>query len=225
MVDPKLAPDRRHFLAGAATLGAAIGLPELADSASAAEPADAAMATDFTKWLDSISGKHRQLYDAPAPNGGMPLIWSYVFLLTAPAAYAVPESDLGVVLVIRHHAIPFALSSPLWAKYKLGEFFKITDPATKAPSTRNFFVHSKPGDLFIPDASLDKLMARGVKVGACNMAITVYSGIFARQLNLPADQVKQEWIAGVVPGMHVVPSGVVAVNGAQSRGCAYCFAG
>jgi len=29
----------------------------------------------------------------------------------------------------------------------------------------------------------------------------------------------------MVPGIQLVPSGVLAVNGAQARGCAYCFAG
>jgi intracellular sulfur oxidation DsrE/DsrF family protein len=77
----------------------------------------------------------------------------------------------------------------------------------------------------IPDAALDKLVARGVKFGICNMAITVYSGRVAKQMDMPAEQVKQEWIDGVLPGVTVVPSGVVAVNGAQSRGCTYCFAG
>jgi intracellular sulfur oxidation DsrE/DsrF family protein len=44
-------------------------------------------------------------------------------------------------------------------------------------------------------------------------------------MGLPPDQVRQEWIAGLVPGVQLVPSGIVAVNGAQARGCAYCYAG
>jgi intracellular sulfur oxidation DsrE/DsrF family protein len=44
-------------------------------------------------------------------------------------------------------------------------------------------------------------------------------------MGLQPDAVKQEWIAGLLPGVQVVPSGVVALNGAQSRGCSYCFAG
>ena len=37
--------------------------------------------------------------------------------------------------------------------------------------------------------------------------------------------VKKEWVAGVLPGIQVVPSGVWAVGRAQEHGCAYCFAG
>lgn len=227
MVDPKIATHRRDVLGGIATLGAVVGLAETTGSAQAvaAEEGSARAATDFTRWLDSIVGKQRQLFDMPEPNQGFGLIWSFVFLLTGTEAYALPEKDLAVAIVLRHNAIPIALNDVLWSKYGLGEFFKITDPATKAPATRNFFVNSKQGDLYVPDASLDKLIARGVRVGACNMAITVYTGLLAKQKNLPADQVRKDWLAGLLPGVQLVPSGVVAINGAQSRGCGYCFAG
>jgi hypothetical protein len=226
VVDSKMATYRRNVLGGMATLGAVVGLAEATGSAQAVAAEEGAKAgTDFTKWLDSIGGKQRQLFDMPEPNEGFGLIWSFVFLLTGPEAYALPEKDLSVAIVLRHNAIPIALNDELWSKYGLGEFFKITDPATKAPATRNFFVNSKPGDLFVPDASLDKLIARGVRVAACNMAITVYTGLLAKQKNLPAEQVRKDWLAGLVPGVQVAPSGVVAINGAQSRGCGYCFAG
>ena len=47
----------------------------------------------------------------------------------------------------------------------------------------------------------------------------------AQQLSVPHETVKQDWLAAVLPGVQVVPSGVLAVNGAQSKGCTYCFAG
>jgi len=67
-------------------------------------------------------------------------------------------------------------------------------------------------------------VASGVRFGVCNMAITVFSGIFAQQMGMQADAIKADWIANRLPGVAVVPSGVVAVNGAQSKGCTYCFA-
>jgi intracellular sulfur oxidation DsrE/DsrF family protein len=38
-------------------------------------------------------------------------------------------------------------------------------------------------------------------------------------------EVKKEWLASLLPGVHVVPSGVWAIGRAQEHGCAYCFAG
>ena len=145
----------------------------------------------------------------------------------APSTSTVQELiDRGdsVVMVLRHGALPLALTDSVWAKYKLGEVFKIEDPDTKAPAVRNPF-YLKPGALPVPDAALQKLIARGVKVGACNLAITFYSGMVAQKTGMKHEDVKKDWTDAVLPGIQVVPSGVVACNGAVSRGCAYVFAG
>jgi len=226
MDDLKLVSERRNFLGGVAVT-AAVGLGALVPGAVATNAAAAATgtSTDFSKWLDSIPGKYRQVADAPEPNGGMGLIYTFAFLISAPGGYGVPESDVGAVVVLRHNGIPIAFNDAVWAKYNLGAVFKVNDPATKTPATRNPFAFIKPGDMPIPDAAQDKLVARGVLFGVCNLALTFYSGMVAKQMGLQPDAVKQEWIAGLLPGVQVVPSGVVALNGAQSRGCSYCFAG
>ena len=213
---------RREFLGGVAATAAAIGLGDLIASAQAA---DSGAGTDFQSWLESISGKYRQVYDAPAPNNGFALIWSHVFLTTGAKGYNVSESDLGVVVVLRHSAIPIAFSDGVWEKYKLGEYFKINDPATKAPALRNPFVHIKPGDMPLPEAALEKLVARGVKFAVCNAAIHHRSARMAQQTGLQHESIEKDWLGAVLPGVQVVPSGVLAVNGAQSKGCTYCFAG
>lgn len=229
MLDLNFTTPRRGFLGRVATAAAAVGLGglipgriEAQDYSSTANPAGDAT---YAAWLNSIKGKYKQVYDAVEPNGGFSLIWAHVFLLTGTAAYGVPESDLGVVIVHRHSAIPIAFKDAMWAKYKFGEFFKINDNGTKAPAVRNVFANLKEGDLPFPEAAVEKLVARGVHFGVCNMAITFYSMMFAQQMGMKAEDVKADWIANVLPGYTVVPSGVVAVNGAQSRGCSYCYAG
>jgi intracellular sulfur oxidation DsrE/DsrF family protein len=222
MDDAKLHGNRRDFLGLAATAAAA-GLGAMVPVTGAVAASDNP-STDFTRWLDSISGVHKQLYDMPEVNGGMGLVWSWAFFMTGAPAYGVPESDLGVVMVLRHNALPLAFNDSAWAKYKLGEVFKIEDPDIKAPAVRNPF-YLKPGGLPIPDAALQKLIARGVKVAACNLALTFYSGMVAQKMGLKHDDVKKDWTEAVFPGIQIVPSGVVACNGAVSRGCAYVFAG
>ncbi len=222
----KLASEQRRGFLGsvAAATAAALGSAAVLPAAEAAEVA-ATGGTEFERWLDTIPGKHRQVYDAPQPHNGMPLMWSHVFLMTGAQAYAVPESELGVVLVLRHAAMPLALNDSVWAKYKFGEFYKIEDQETKAPATRNPYANLKPGDLPLMEAALEKLIARGVKVATCGMAIHHYSMAFAKQTKGDAEAIKKEWLAAVLPGIYVAPSGVIAVHGAQSRGCTYCFAG
>src|SRR5262245_22754298 len=221
MNEPKIPPNRREFL-GTAAAAAVGGLGALVPVTAAR----AAASTDFTRWLDSIPGTQKQLYDMPELNGGMGLLWSYAFFLTGAPAYGLPESELGVVVVLRHSTIPLALNDSAWSKYKLGEVFKIDDPETKAPALRNpFYLDANALPVPIPEAALQKLIARGVKVAACNLALTVYSGMVAQKMGLKADDVKKDWTEAVLPGIQIVPSGVVACNGAVSRGCTYVYAG
>jgi len=226
MQDPKLPGNRRDFLGLAATAtatAAAAGLGSIVPVATAAAAAGGA-STDFTRWLDSIPGKYRQVTDWPDLNNGMGLAYSLAFLMTGPVGYGVPESEIGVVLVIRHDTIAVALNDSAWEKYKLGEMFKITDPDTNAPAVRNPF-YLKPGRLPFPDAALQRLIDRGVRVAACDLAITFYSGVAAQKFGLKPEDVKKDWLEAVHPGITVAPSGVLACNGAVSRGCAYVFAG
>lgn len=213
--------DRRDFM-GLATAMAAIGVGA-ALPASIAAAADGP-STEFTRWLDSISGKHRVVFDMREHNDGMALAWAWVYFLTASQAYGVPESDIGVVLVMRHNAIPAALDDSAWEKYKLGEMFKITDYETGAPAVRNPF-YLTMSDEFLPDMALQKLIDRGVKVGACDMAIHHYSGLAAKQMNMAHEDVKADWNQAVLPSITHMPSGLVACQGAVSRGCTYLYAG
>jgi hypothetical protein len=222
MNDAQFPGTRRDFLGFAGTAAVA-GLGAMLP-VSGAVAATEATATDFTRWLDSISGKQRVLLDMREPNGGMALAWAWVFLFTAPQAYGVPESDLGTVMVLRHNAIPIALEDSAWKKYKLGEYFKIDDPQTKAPAVRNPF-YATADEPLIPDMALQKLMDRGVKVAACDMAIHYYSGEIAKQMGLKHEDVKKDWNAAVLPKITHAPSGVVACQGAAARGCTYVFAG
>ena len=47
----------------------------------------------------------------------------------------------------------------------------------------------------------------------------------AKKMGLAPEAVKKDWVAGLLPGVQVVPSGVLGVARAQELGCVYCFAG
>jgi hypothetical protein len=136
-----------------------------------------------------------------------------------------PKDTAGAVLVLRHFAMPIALEDSLWTKYKIGEALKIADPSTKQIASRNPYLKTKPGVLLADDMAIDRLIGRGVIVGACNVALTVLSGMFAANAGVSADQAKQEWTAGLLPGVTLLPSGVWGVNRAQEHGCTYVAGG
>jgi intracellular sulfur oxidation DsrE/DsrF family protein len=73
----------------------------------------------------------------------------------------------------------------------------------------------------------DALQRRGTIFTVCNVALTLLSEGMAKAagLTITKEKAKEEWIANMLPGAHIVASGVLAVNRAQEAGCTYCYAG
>ena len=220
---------RRRFLARASAIGAALGLTRVGVAGAAtlvASPPDdrhPPMADDA--WTTRLTGRHKQVVDATSPNDGWPLSFALTFRNTFNSAYGVPDAQLSSVVGLRHFAMPLGLSDELWAKYHIGEGLKIMDPITKAPAVRNPYYKPQPGALMFMDAAIDKLQARGTIFTVCNVALTALSGMLGQGIGVSADDAKKEWMAGLLPGMVVVPSGVLALTRAQEKGCAYCYGG
>lgn len=229
---------RRKFLSTLATGAAALGLSSFASplvtrAGELAQPKSSPSGMmDADAWFDQVKGKHRIVYDVTGPKEGhdliMPFAWSRIFMLTN-AATGTPEKDCGVVMVLRHNGIPFAMEDRLWAKYKLGDVFKIKDPGTGVSSVRNMMwkpnpAFSVPGVGQVP-IGIDELQASGAMFCVCNMALTVYSAVVAEGMKMNKDEVYKDWVSGLLPGVQIVPSGVWAVGRAQEHKCAYCAAG
>ena len=221
---------RRGFL-GTVAAGAVsiLGLSSLGKSAPrglASMPPAFSPASDdsFEGWVGKIKGKHKQVFDAPGLNGGFPFAWARVFLMSNKQS-GVPEADVNAVIVLRHDGIPGAMTHDLWSKYKFGEVFKVTDKATNAPAIRNQWFQPKAGELLLPDMSIEELQKSGVLIGVCDVALTVYSGIVAKNMKMDPAECKKDWVSGLLPGIQILPSGVYAVNRTQEAGCTYCFAG
>jgi hypothetical protein len=172
---------------------------------------------DGPNWPGALQGRHRQVVDAYEVNAGNPLAFAYTFLI--------PNKSATAVVVLRHGAFPIALGHAMWEKYKIGESLKIIDPETKAPATKNPFLRPKPGVLWVDDIALDRLLARGVVFGACNVALLVASKMLAGNAGVSAEEAAKEWAANVIPGITIIPSGTWGVNRAQEMGCTYCAGG
>lgn len=221
---PESSTHRRSFLGRLAAGALAVtGLTAADRRLLSAAPATSEAATD--EWLAGVNGTHRQFFDATSVNEGFPFAFAMTFMNTIGETYKTTDKDINAIVGLRHAAIPLVFGNDIWAKYKLGEMFKVEDPATKAPATRNPYAYVKEGELRIPGMAFEQLQARGVIFTCCNAALTALSGMAAKNAGLPAEGAKQEWLAGMFKGVYVVPSGVLAVNRAQKKGCTYCFAG
>jgi intracellular sulfur oxidation DsrE/DsrF family protein len=211
---------RRGFLGSIAAAAAAVGLNGAIPSRLAAETAHGERSLDaaLDAWFGKIKGKHKMIFDAPEPNNGMVAIWPRVYLNTMEATW---PGQTTAVVILRHDGLALALGDAVWAKYGIGETFNIKDgdaPAKKNP-------YATITGLPIPGLGIAELIKSGVLVGACDVALTIYSAGAAKKMGLDPETVKKEWIAGLLPGVQVVPSGVLGVARAQELGCGYCFAG
>jgi intracellular sulfur oxidation DsrE/DsrF family protein len=225
MFDLQLSTHRRGFL-GTVAAAAAAGLASLTPLALEAQPRRVSVPGTspdpaFEAWLNRITGKHKMVFDAPEVNSGMPVVWPRVWLNGNNDNYGTTDAENSGVVILRHAAIPLAMVDALWAKYKLGEAFSLKDG--EMPATRNIF--AKPMPLPLPGTGVEQLLAKGVMFGVCNVALTIYSGAVAQKMGLDPAAVKADWVAGLIPGCQVVPSGVLAVARTQEKGCGYCFAG
>ncbi|HXD24172.1 MAG TPA: hypothetical protein VN613_12500, partial [Gemmatimonadaceae bacterium] len=147
---------RREFLgrlAGGTALLAAGTL------AAACGPAAAPVASaDDEPWLKPLSGKHRQVFDAPRVNDGFPLMFAASYMQITNETYKLQPGETSAFVVFRHFAAGLGLQDSIWKKYQLGKMLDIMDPQTKKPSERNFVWNPKPGDMMNTDASADKFV-------------------------------------------------------------------
>lgn len=217
---------RRKFLGSLATGAAVSSLGILPQIAQATTPVNPALVGDAEQWLKKgIKGKHRIAYDGPEPHAAFPIIWTWAFYFSNNQT-GIDDDDMTGVCVLRHNAIPFAMKDELWAKYKFGDSFSITDNTTKKSALRNPYYQPKEGDYPMPGIDgIKTLQKRGALFCVCDLAITVYSGAIAQGMNMDPQAVKEEWVAGLLPGVQLVPSGVWALQRAQKYGCGYIYAG
>ncbi len=176
------------------------------------------------EWFKKLKGSHRIVYDATSIHDGMSIVWSWVFLDSGNQTGS-PDQDLTSMVVFRHNGFALALNDQVWSSYKLGKLLKIVDPVTGVPVTKNPFWDPAEGMMPELGMSIKTLTERGAMFCVCERSLSVNSRIVARNKNLIPENVKDDWVDGLLPGVQLVPSGVWALDRAQQNGCSYCFAG
>jgi intracellular sulfur oxidation DsrE/DsrF family protein len=221
--------NRRNFLGKVTGAAALMGVASLINPAEASSGLSGIRVTadDPDEWFKSLRGKHRLVFDCTEPKEVFPFAWPKVFMITNIGSGA-SEKDCSAVVVLRHAAYLYALQDSLWAKYKLGEMQKVIDPETKTFALRNPFWKPKPDDFSAPGLGplplgIADLQASGIQFCTCDVALTVFSATIAAKTNQQAADVKKEFLAGLIPGIPAMPSGVWAVGRAQEHGCGYCY--
>ncbi len=213
---------RRSFVSLLSMLPGFAGLAALSaggvETVEAAQAASAPAGGFDLRWLDDLkSGQHKQVFDmADAPPAGQPapLRLPRNYMDTFRDVMKLEFPAIRTVVGISGTAFPVNASDRLWEKYALGERSKIMDPATKAPATRNIFLDE-------PTLGVKALQARGTIFWQCDIAITTIAQQLAAARGLQPADVKADLVAGLNPGVRLVPSHVMAIGLAQEKGATY----
>ena len=218
--------DRRGFVGVVAALGA--GVTRHADGSVrrlfVAQEPPAPQARGSDAWLDQLKGKHRQLFDAPDPDGGTVLRHVRNYLDTWREAYGVTDRDVSVVVTLYARTTPLGLQDGMWAKYHFGAALSITDSTTSGPLVRNWFAHPQHGDPVAdgtPESSIEALQRRGVVFALCNNALKRWSARLENGGMGTAVDIHADLTAHALPGVVIVPDVLVAMTKAHERGFGY----
>jgi hypothetical protein len=184
--------------------------------AAAQIPAGSAQNWDL-RWMDDLKAQHKQVFDmADADPAAEPpaLRLPRNYLDGFRDLYKLEFPEVRTIVGISGHAFPINASDRLWEKYALGERSKIIDPVTKKPAVRN---------VFMDDSSLGvkALQARGTIFWQCNIALNGIAQQLAQARQLSAAEVRADLLAGLNPGVRLVPTHVMALGLVQERGVTY----
>lgn len=216
---------RREFLTQVAAAAAAVATTACAAPLAAAAVQARATAPFDDSWTRRVAAaKHRAVMDSPGIDDGLALLHATFFMQGYREQLDVGGNDVVPVVVLRHQGTAIALNDAIWAKYAIGERYKVKDPVTGNDALRNPFIRVSKNDknpLVPPDACLEALLASGVVLLACNKAAMRLAGQVAQQFKHDAEEVRAEFRAGLVPGVRLQPSGIYATLRAQDVGCAF----
>jgi hypothetical protein len=208
------ASSRRTFVTA---LASAAGVAALGQPGEAAQVVLPVIRPFDMAWLDQVHGAHKQAYDLGSFDLGAdnrPLRFCKNFLDTFRDVFRQEYPLVNTAVGISGPAFAMNASDRLWEKYKLGERSKILDPMTKQPSVRNIFLDGS-------DISIKAMQARGTVFWQCNVALGNVAQQLADQFKMPVAEVRADLIAGLNPGVKLMPSHVMALALAQERGFTY----
>jgi len=207
--------NRRSFMSVLTSLA---GIAALESTGAAAGSQVAATSKWDLAWIDELKGTHMQAYDMADANPAaspsplrLPRNYMDAFRDVMKREFPDVRTLIGIA---GGPAFTVNASDRLWEKYALGERFKITDPATKAPAVRNIFMDE-------PTLGVKALQARGTIFWQCAIAVGAVAGQLANANKLPVDEVRADLIAGLNAGVKLVPSHVMALGLVQERGVTY----
>jgi hypothetical protein len=209
--------NRRSFLSTLASLTGIAALEGLAPRDAQAEPV---LSKEWDlSWLDTMKGKHKQVFSAGNISRNQPLHVAVNYLDAHEEVYGLKFPQVNTIMGVST-TYPINATDAMWEKYELGRLWEVNDPNTKQPARRNVFLTPMSG---LPGkvVSVQTLQSRGTVFWQCNNALTGAAMRIAREFNQPLDTVRADLLANLNPGVKLVPAHTMLLGLVQERGFTY----
>lgn len=171
------------------------------------------------EWFDTVPGKHRTFIDcASVKSASAGMMYANNLYVANAKGYQLKESEVAVVVCLRHFATIFAFNDTIWGKYgqALSSAVDFVDPKTKQAPMKNLL--DDPGYAELPVATISAVVKRGTHFAVCDMATNMLVGVVANATKGVQEAIYQEFVRNLIPNSHLVAAGVVGVNRAQEYG-------
>ena len=202
--------------------------PALDRAGLAAETVNPASAEWDLSWINQLSGKHKQVFDfggrklddTDAAAGDSPLRVPRNYLNAHKEVYGLESPAINTIVGITSQSFPINATDAIWVKYALGEKWKIKDSKTGTWAVRNVFADAS--ETFNDRAlTIQALQKRGTLFWQCNNALNGVVQMLAAATKLEPAAVRTELVAGLMPGVKLVPAHTMALGLVQEKGCTY----
>jgi len=210
---------RRDFL-GALGL-TALGLPGLAHATPASRPDLPAASPWDTSWTKGLKGKVRAVFDIPEAGEGSDFYRAVRTREQLKEVYGFADKDVSAVVVFRHNAIDFVMDDAYWARFDIGKELKLETRHESGVFMTSNPIRTNPADVSpgnVPYA-MDAFQRSGGVILACNLAFGKAISKYRRADSLTREAASEVAKQHLLPGVILLPTGLVGLVLAQQAGC------
>jgi len=182
---------------------------------------------DYARMMATIrvATPHKQVFPSTSatvqPLTDIAVIYMHMQFAMNGFEFSLPASQrLATLGILSGSSVIFGLNDAMWQKYSIGKRFDLAPTNVYYKATSDLDPHVSPNDPkgMYQDWSAQAVLKRGGSFMVCHHALTYFATDCAVSRSKDPTSVLAEWIANLLPGFSLVPSGITAMQLAAENG-------
>ena len=172
-----------------------------------------------------VKSPHKQVFPATSPsvqNNSNQSLYLHMQFAMNGFAFSLPggPQHIATLGVLSGSAVLLGLKDDVWHRYKLGTRVGLAPTNIYYTARSNLDLNVSPNDPngIYQDASAQAVLKRGGAFFLCHHALTYQAAQCSVNGGQSIDEVLKDFMANVLPGFLIVPSGVTALQLAAENG-------